>query len=135
MTVDGKRIRSKAFKKKSLAHENSFSVTSIIPTPPTSSSSECSNDSRSSLNSPLSLVPCLRLVSISDHPEKANEDVENKQMTIDLHENETSWYFWYCWSKLVAYQSLIEMNVDMYELNLYSLAHEISIKWLNQNGM
>lgn len=134
--MDGKRIRSKAIKKKSLAHENSFSVTSITTTPPPSSSSECSNDSRSSLNSPISLEPCIRLVSVSDHLDKAaQEDTENKQMTIDLHENETSWYFWYCWSKLVAYQSLIEMNVDMYEFNLYSLAHQISIKWLNQNGM
>ena len=102
-----------------------------MPTP--SSSSGYSHDSQSPLRPSSSSSTTLSMTSsLSPVSSQYSDDDETNNMFI-----ETNWYFWYCWSKLIAYKFLIEMQnpEEASELNLYTLAHEISLNWLKRNGM
>jgi hypothetical protein len=130
VTVDGKRARKKA--SKALAQHNS----SHVPlTPPTSDDgSVYSNESQPSLSPALSVLssptssPLTPMTPPISNQYPYDEDDGNSVMSL--------LYSWYCWYKMNAYVSLKEMTSNSTsELDLYSLAHEISLMWMSHNGI
>ena len=123
MTVDGKRIRKK-----------STDSSKTCDTPPSTNCSENSNDydsissysslavSASSINNSLNLTPPLS--PSGDAP------------ILNSFSDEEKIWRWYCWCKYIAYSWFIETNMEMNmsHLDMYSIAHSVSLEWLRMFG-
>ena len=127
VTVDGKRARKKASKSSAQEHNSLY----MPLTPPTSDDSVHSNESRPSLSPALSLLSTPSSSS-SLTPPISNQyphDEDDRSSFMNL------WYFWYCWYKMNAFVSLKETSSNASDLDLYSLAHEISLICMSHYGI